>query len=147
MEKIKDLLKKVKKDPEAQAKLADLTKPEDENGIIRYYAEAAKRLGFDITEADLREMIAAHTKERLEKSENAAEQINAVQDNELEMVAGGSAGKHEECMDTFQDGENCWSLDGCDVTISLYPNYSCQHNYYGHVCGDKESFDCSSFIF
>ncbi len=155
IEKIKELLKAVKTDPEAQAKLQGLTKPADEDGIIRYYAEAAKKLSFDVTEADLRAFLAEATADRTGKTEDAAAKVQALQDDELAQAAGGgrSGGSvhcdnnYSSCVDTYRQRENCWFNDGCDLDHNHYSDYLCEHNYNGHICGDAESQDCSQVFF
>jgi len=154
-EKIKALLKTVKTDPKAQVKLTGLTKPEDENGIIRYYAEAAKRLDFDVSEEEIREMLAEQIKTVNVRTEAAAAGIESLPDNELDEVAGGdidypcsnSLKQKYECKYTYKDRENCWNDDACDKNFLLYQYYQCEHNYAGHTCSAADALDCSSFMF
>lgn len=155
IEKVKELLKAVKTDPEAQAKLSGLAKPEDEDGAIRYYAEAAKLLGFDVTEKDIREMAAALAKEQKNKTEAAAGRVEALPDDELEKTAGGDycynnitycgnpsmacyppstpTPSKPVCSNTFQQRENCWFNDGCDMIINVYSTYECANDFRGHI--------------
>ena len=146
VEKIKELLKKIKTDTKAQEALQGLIKPADQDGVIHYYAEAAKKLGFDVTEQDIRDAVTDAMKEIAGRTEAAAGQIEALTDEVLEKAAGGKK-DHSECMDTFKDKENCWSNDGCDHYVHGYGNYECQHNDRGHSCGEKEQLQCSSVLF
>ena len=151
IEKIKELLKAIKTDPEAQAKLAGLVKGESEDGIVRFYAEAAKLLGFDVSEDELRAAVADAAQGRAEKTEAAAEKVSALADEALEQVAGGNyvycVSTSGKCNDTYKDKENCWSDDGCDHTVNLYAGYQCENNYAGTTCGNESKYDCSSCIF
>ena len=135
----------MKTDTEVQEKISALTKPEDQDGSIRYYAQAAKLLDMDVTEDDIREMLAQAMKTNAEKTQAAAAVIEAVPDSELDQVAGGK--NITTCHDTFEQRENCWFDDGCDMQINMYSNYECSKNHYGHTCGDKEMLTCDSFIF
>ena len=160
IEKVKELLKAVKTDPEAQAKLSGLTKPSDEEGAIRYYAEAAKLLGFDVTEKDIREAVAAASREQKNKTEAAAGRVEALSDDEMARASGGDyepppyvdpdiclnnmkcgnpsmacyppwtpTPSEPVCANTFQDRENCWFNDGCDMIINVYADYECASNF------------------
>ena len=153
IEKIKELLKAIKTDPEAQAKLGGLVKPSDEDGIVRFYAEAAKKLGFEISEADVRAAVADAAQLCAEKTEAAAEQLSALADDALEQVSGGSKviqkcpNLANTCQDTYADKENCWTKDGCDKSIQYYSGYICDHNSRGSTCADPSTFDCRQVMF
>ena len=148
-EKVREFLKYVKTNPEAQEKLSGLPKPEGEEAIIQWYAQAAKLLGYDVTESDLRGLLAEQEKERTSRTDDAAKKIETLPDDEVDQVAGGGYGgtSKPNCHDTYLDRENCWFDDACDQNINLYKDYLCHSNYYGSVCGDKATFDCSKFIF
>ena len=136
IEKVKELLKAVKTDPEAQAKLSGLAKPKDEDGAIRYYAEAAKLLGFNVTEKDIREAVAAASKEQEKKT---AADMEKLADNDVVKATGG-----EE--DVFWTGEK--APDGHEMgCFAIYYSYAwqrdhdiwCRHEYYcnqGHYKAD-----------
>lgn len=164
IDKVRELLKAVKTDPKAQEALQGLVKPADENGIIRYYAEAAKRLGYNVTEADLRETLTEAAKERAEKTESMAADIQALPDEALERTSGGINTRyidhHDECVSavgdwmeivecysSFEDRENCWQHDACDSSQNRYSGYLCGQHYNGRQCQSKEQFDCGAFIF
>ena len=149
MGKVKELLKAVKTDPKAQEALQGLTRPQDEEGIIRYYTEAVKKLGFDVTEVEIRETVANLARERQDETETAVSRIEALPDDALEQATGGAGNLHSNdiCEDTYEHRENCWANDGCDTNSNIYPKYECEHNYKGYTCGSKDSFDCSQFMF
>ncbi len=149
IENVKDLLKTIRTDTKAQAKLAGLDKAEGEDGTIRYFAKAAKILSFDVTEADLRAFLEAQSAAQVVRTENAAEQIKELGNDELEAASGGGRGRGEvfdTCHYSFKNFENCWVHDGCDVENQHYEGYMCRHNYAGIQCGTKESQACDEFV-
>ena len=90
-EKIKELAKAVKTDPKAQETLQGLIKSADEDGIISFYADAAKRLGIKLTAEDIRETIAKEGRNQKDRTEKTSADVQALTDDETENVAGGSA--------------------------------------------------------
>lgn len=152
-ENVKELLKAVKTDPEAKKALQGLEKPKDEEGVVEYYVEAAKRLGYAVTDADIRKAIADLTKKQEEKTDAAVGTLKAMPDDELDQVAGGVLYTSHclktttNCLDTFTNGENCWSNDGCDHISNYYDSYVCEHNNKGHSCGAVDANNCSQVMF
>ena len=143
IKKIKELIQAVKTDPKAQETLKDLVKPADEDGIVRYYAEAAKLLGFDVTEADIRETIADAARKRTDKTEEAAQSVKALGDDGLEKVSGGT----DTCKFLYEQRQNCVIYDACDQHYYDYDNYECRNNYAGHQCGNSETLNCEMWFF
>ena len=163
IEKIRQFLDYLKTDPEAGKKLTDLKKPENgsEDELLKYYAEAAARLGYDLTESDLRSSWKELTTKRALRTEEVEKSIMAISDSELENVAGGKGGYgcatkllcydvqmgDENCRQTFQSGEDCAYNDGCDKTVSHYEDYECRANYNGFQCGSAEANACEGVFF
>lgn len=87
-EKVRELLVALRT-PEVQEKLNSLTRPADKEGVIRCFTEAAKLLGMDVSEADIREAIAEEEWKQMERTEKASEGIQALTDEDTELVAGG----------------------------------------------------------
>lgn len=160
----KKALLAIKTDPRAVEALKDLVKPMDEEGILRYYADASRRLGLDATVEDFRKLSEEAGQERAEKTEGAVSQIEALPDEELDSVAGGKNTykyeKYDECSgtvginyviitcgNTFEQKENCWSNDACDENTNFYTNYLCNHNFEGTHCQKTARMDCDSFMF
>ena len=132
-EKIQDMLKALSADPKAQELLAKIGRPEDQNGEICIYADIARQLGYDITEADLKDyiektadLVAARTKE-------AEAGIKELPDEVLEKVAGGQK-EHDKCKDTYRNYENCWITDGCDQIFVMYSDYVCHKTDFDDPC-------------
>lgn len=69
LEKVKELAKAVKSDPKAQETLQGLIKSADKDGIISFYADAAKRLGIDVTAENIRETIAKEGRNQKDRTE------------------------------------------------------------------------------
>ena len=149
--KLKELLKKVESDPEARKKVEDLEKPADEKGVIAYYLEVAKRLGADLTEDDVREAFAERMKTQKSKTDTAVEKVEAMADDALAEVAGGRVDfddfLSDTCMDTYQQGENCWYSDGCDHYFQQYVSYVCGSNINKKHCFATDAFSCDSAMF
>ena len=116
--KLKELLKKLDKDPEARKKVEDLEKPTDEKGVIAYYLEVAKRLEADLSEEDIQQAFAEMLKERQSKTNAAVEKVGAMSDEALAEVTGGKY--TQKCKDTYLKTENCWFNDRCNFAINLY---------------------------
>ena len=122
-EKVQEFLRRVRTDPAAHEALKGLAAPADQEGLVRYYAEIAKRLGADVTEEDLRKTVLEEERIRKERTEKASAEIQALTDDETEAVSGGYCiGMWEyppdsdpECGDAqayFKEhGEWCYEMD------------------------------------
>ena len=113
----------LKNDPKAKELLKGMSKPKTKEEIIAAYIDLAGKLGITLSEEDA-ESFVAEEKDVASRSEIAAKAIQALPDDELENVAGGK-GDNPECKDTYEDRENCWITDGCDILIIGYEDYSC----------------------
>ncbi len=140
---VKKFLEYVKNNPEAKEKLKAFEKPEAEKEFFHQYIEAAKQMGFDITEEEFREYIRSQCADHTARTEAAAAKIQALEDDELDPVAGGSGRDlcdsvlwlHASCQNTYEMFENCSSQDGCDGSFNKYGDYWCLDNDYGLHCG------------
>ena len=70
-------------------------------------------------------MAFVHAKENMQKAqtEKANQTVKeALGDHDLDQVAGGGAngGALIYCKDTFEQGENCWFADDCNMIINDY---------------------------
>ena len=124
-EKVKSFLKALKTDPKAKSCFADVPEPETDADRLRNYAEIAKKLGYDVSEAELEEYLAEKEKALKEHTKAAEDFIAHLSADEMETVSGGDL--KTICEDTFQGGENCWYSDGCDVIFTQYKGYICAH--------------------
>ena len=81
----------------------------------------AKELGIDVSREEM--MAFVHVKENMQKAqtEKANQTVKeALGDHDLDQVAGGGAngGALICCKDTFEQGENCWFADDCNMSIN-----------------------------
>ena len=118
------MLKALSAEPKAQELLAKVERPDDQDGEICVYADIARQLGYDITEADLKDYIAKKEDLVAARTKEAEAEIKELPDEVLEQVAGGKK-EHDECKDTYRDYENCWAKDGCDFALIWYGDYHC----------------------
>ena len=132
-EKVKELVKAVGCEPQARETLQNLIKSADKDGIVSFFAEAAKRLGIDVTEEDILETVTKEERNQKSRTEESIAGIEKMPDDGLDQVAGGgpicSYAHDEMCRDTYQDRENCWMHDGCDKNIDYYDLYKCHYTY------------------
>ncbi len=147
IEKAKELLEAVKTDPKAKELIQEAGIPRNDEEFFHLYAEIASRLGFDITEEEIRAGIIALIQERREKT---AADIEKLSDVEVEKAAGGSKG-HSECKDSYLNGENCRLTDGCDHVWQDYDGYICKNTSNGHECPYfnaqcDETYLCGEFV-
>ena len=139
LEKVKELVKAVESDPESREVLQSLIMSADKDGIASFLAEAAKRLGIDVTEEDILETIAEKERNQKNKTEESIADVEKIPDDGLDHVAGGAGGCEwlsYWCSDTYQDRENCLLDDGCDKSINHYARYKC-HNTFQDPIPDK----------
>ncbi|MBR5110624.1 MAG: hypothetical protein IK099_10550 [Clostridia bacterium] len=145
IENVKEILEKLMADPKAQELFKGLEPPRSEEEKALKLIEAAKKLGYDLDAADLADYLKKAASDRKEKTDAQAEAIQKLDDSELEKAAGGR--DHGECQDTFQDKENCWRTDACDLNYEIYPGYLCNHNLNDKICALDEMANCQEILF
>jgi len=123
MKDIAKILGGLRNNPEAQAMMKDRARPESPEEEVREYTETARKLGYDVTEEDLRNYLAETWTALRQRTEASAGRIRELPEEELGEAAGG--GDHKECYDTYKDRENCWWTDGCDMIHENYHGYQC----------------------
>ena len=148
-EELKSFLDALRADPKAEELIRNIPEPENSEGRIQAYAKIAKELGYDVSENDLTEYIAAKEKLLQEKTAAAAEAMQELASEELSQVAGGK--DHSNCKDTFKDKENCWVNDACDIINHHYKGYQCHYNsecsHQNFTCGDQWYAECGSYYY
>ncbi len=130
METLRKFMEALQTDPRAEELLKGKAKPESQEDAVRIYAEAAKELGFSLTEDDIRKGIKALQEEQAAKTEQAKEAVRKLELDDLEKVAGGANSANAKCGNTYEDRENCWFSDGCDNLIIVYSYYICNHRFW-----------------
>ena len=124
IEKAKELLEAIRTDPKAKELLQGVSEPRSEEDMIRLCAEIAPKLGFDVSEADIREAVAALSRERMEKT---AADVQKLSDDDITQASGGELWQGEDAPDGHEMG--------CMLT---YHGFSyqwehkiwCSNNYY-----------------
>lgn len=149
LDKVKELLNAVRIDPKAKELLQGVSEPRSEEEMIRLCAGIAPKLGFDVTEAEIREAITAAALERREKT---AADMEKLSDDDVEKAAGGTE-------DAFWTGEK--APDGHEMgCFAIYYSYAwqrdhhiwCRQEYYcnrGHYSADPciDLNYCPGFIY
>ena len=155
IEQVKKLLEAIKSDPKAQELLQGVSEPKSEEDMIRLCAEIAPKLGFDVTEADIREAVAAMSRERMEKT---AADVEKLPDDDVAQAAGGALWHNEDAPDgheygcvlcyhseewQIQNGYSCNIYHLCPVevlatygTLESHPNL-CTSMYYQRPCENE----------
>lgn len=128
-EKITELLNAIRTDPRARELLQGVSDPQNEEEMIRLCADIAPKLGFDVTEAELRASVAAAAQERRNRT---AADMEKLSDDIVKNAAGGAE-------DAFGQGEK--APDGHEMGCFLiYYSYSWQKD---HDTWCKKEFYCT----
>ena len=129
-EKVMELLNAIRTDPKAKELLKDAAQPRNEEEMIRLCAELALQLGFDVTEAEIREVVTAAAQARREKT---AADIQALPDDDVEKAVGGGN------ENAFWTGEK--APDGHEMgCVLIYYTYRWQKD---HDIWCKREYYCS----
>ena len=96
-EKTLEILKKMKADPKAKELFEGMEKPTSPDEAISAYAQVAEKLGYGITEKDIREAIAQEEARRKARNDKVVSDIAELDDDEVEDVAGGGVGPSHGC--------------------------------------------------
>lgn len=126
-ENAKCFFEKLGTDPEAQELLKGCPKPDKPEELLKAYTELAGKLGISLSEEELAGYLEEEKKAIESRTEAAASQIQELQDDAMDAVAGGGA--KPDCKDTYRDHENCWFNDGCDNVYHYYDTYMCKNTY------------------
>ena len=123
----------------AKELLNNRKKPENFEEQAKIYSETASELGEQIAPEDFTQAIQDLEERIKQKTEAAASDLEALEDNQVKDVAGGyyylGSGYcvdyeyyvvEDQCKGDFKD-TSCWFSDACDNKITLY--YDCSGNY------------------
>ena len=108
---------------------------------IEAAVEMARELGYDVTGEEIVEALQTMKTRQREKTEKAVEDLEALDDDSLEDVAGGihwvdwSLHIHEDCKYDFTD-DDCWSEDACELANVRY--FDCEEVYFDDDCFARE---------
>ena len=100
MENAKKFFEELAKTEEAKALFAAIEKPDTEEELVAIYVDIAKKLGVELTAEEVKEYLAADNADGAE-----------LDDEELSQLTGGAKG----CWSSYNQRQNCWSLDACDI--------------------------------
>ena len=132
-EKTLELLKKLKEDPKAKELLDGLKNTASADDVITCYAQIAAKLGYDITAEEIREVVNQEEARRKSETEKATSDIQALNDDDVENVAGGvywlktRYAREEGCRYDFTDDDCTW-FDACEKAFTIY--FACTGKYY-----------------
>ena len=110
MENAKKFFEELAKTEEAKALFAAIDKPDTEEELVAIYVDIAKKLGVELTAEEVKEYLAADNADGAE-----------LDDEELSQLAGGASG----CWASYDQRQNCWTLDACDILVKRYTGYYC----------------------
>ena len=132
-------LNTLSKNERAQELFKTKKKPESLEEQAKIYSEIAAELGEQIAPEDFIQMTKELEERIKQKTEAAASDLEALEDNQVKDVAGGyyylGSGYcvdyqyyvvEDQCKGDFKD-TSCWFSDACDNKITLY--YDCNGNY------------------
>ncbi len=118
---------KIRADKHAAEILKNKEMPEDIKDKAKLFSEAAAELGEDIPAEDFAEAIEEIEEERRRKTDKAVSDMEKIDDDDLNYVAGGA--KKNGCK-AAHEGE-CEENDACDFVLNMYP---CEENYNDNKC-------------
>ena len=131
-------LNTLSKNERAQELLKTKKKPESLEEQAKIYSEIAAELGEQIAPEDFIQMTKELEERIKQKTEAAASDLEALEDEDVENVAGGyyyqttEKGSlkiirvYDECSKDFTD-TNCWWDDACDYYVVAY--FQCGNHY------------------
>ena len=144
-EKTLEILKEMKADPKAKELFEGMEKPKSLDEMVSAYAQIAEKLGYNITAEDIREVAKQEDTKRKAKTDKVVSDMEALEDDDLEGVAGGANigtqegiyrydclggllyGKVYACYCNFTD-DDCLDEDACAWLLVNY--YNCPISYH-----------------
>ena len=124
-EKTLEILKEIKADPKAKELFKGMEKPKSPDEAIAAYAQVAEKLGYDITAEDIKEAMEQEDARRKAQTDKAMADMVALEDDDLEYVAGGKG--HPECENDFEWRYRCDLNDWCYFDTNYY---GCPYDWY-----------------
>ena len=126
-EKTLEILKEMKTDPKAKELFEGMEKPGSLDEAISAYARIAEKLGYGITEEDIRETIKQEEASRKAKTDKVVTDMEALEDDDVEDVAGGvkiytkpykTKNNGKRCYATHIILDICWENDVCSISVN-----------------------------
>ena len=144
-EKTLEILKEMKADPKAKALFEEIGRTYASENTVSTLSIIAEKLGYDITEEDIKEAIEQEEARRKAKTDKVVSDMEALEDDDLEGVTGGANigtqegiyrydclggllyGKVYACYCNFTD-DDCLDEDACAWLLVNY--YNCPISYH-----------------
>ena len=117
-EKTLEILKEMKADPKANELFEGMEKPGTPDEMISAYAQIAEKLGYGITEEDIREAVKQEEASRKAKTDKVVSDMEELEDEDVENVAGGLT--DIVCGEPMQIvfDRFCWENDVCSISVN-----------------------------
>ena len=110
VEKAKQFLKEYRNNKEAVKIMKQFSEPKSSDEAIAQFVETAGKLGTRITAEDMAKAIRELTEEMKAKTDAAAEDLTALEDDDLGKAAGGRVEIGADCEKLHEEGwENFWA--------------------------------------
>ena len=140
----KEFLKAIATDPKAKELLKGLKEPATAEEAAEQYGIIAEKLGLNVSRETILEYVNIREKMQQKQTAKAESEVKtALDENELDSVAGGGDGADNGCDSTTKDADEewCWFSDACNYVISFYEKIPAEQNY-GYttwdMCKNKE---------
>ena len=144
-EKTLEILKEMKADPKAKELFEEIGRNYASENMVSTLSAIAEKLGYNITAQDIKEAIEQEETRRKAKTDKVVSDMEALEDDDLEGVAGGAdVGKQEgiyyyRCMGGLGSGriyrcawnftdDDCLDEDACAWLVQNY--YNCPTSYH-----------------
>ena len=141
VEKAKQFLKEYRNNKEAMKIMKQFSEPKSSDEAIAQFVETAGKLGTRITKEDMAKAIRELTEEMKAKTDAAADDLQAMDDDDLEEAAGGvyfinpSNRRQGGCAHEFTE-EECFWHDACETANVRY--YDCEGKWHPN----RGEYDC-----
>ena len=140
VEKAKQFLKEYRNNKEAMKIMKQFSEPKSSDEAIAQFVETAGKLGTRITAEDMAKAVRELKEELKAKTDAAADDLQAMDDDSLEEVAGGAyyyvsngeSGRKRKynCYEDYKEGETCALTDACRYAQIRYYDCSGEGKFY-----------------
>ena len=126
MNEVKEFLKALATDPKAKELRKGMKEPASTEEAAEQYITIAEKMGFSVTKESILEFLTVMEKKQQAQAAKAQNEIKAaLNEDDLESVAGGVEGKNENnsgCESTTKSAEEewCWFSDACNYVVNYY---------------------------
>ena len=118
--------------------------PKNPDEAIAKLVEISGEQGIQITAEEMAEAVLELQEELKGRTDTAVNDMEALEDDDLEDVAGGEHGNaskvYDTCVIDYTD-TSCWDSDACAAAVYYY--YDCSGEYFEN----GEEYDCSFSLY